>query len=469
MKLRITLLLLFFCVQLLSAQNKIDLKTQSKLSSETGNSVVIGNNTTVGVIKPSGALQYLRSDASNAAFEFATFDVAWGKITSTPTTIGGYGITDYNSLGDARWSLLAHTHTFASLTSKPTTLSGYGITDAYPISGNPSGFLTSFTEADPIYSVSSWFSTTNNSSNWNTAYNNRITSATAPLDITSNVISIPLATSSVDGYLSATDRTNYQTAYTNRITSLTTTGSGAATLISNVLNIPTPSGSSPGGSSTNIQFNNGGIFAGSANLFWDNTNGQLGVLSAGSAALPNIAVGRTDLGFYNSSSDEIGFSSVGTVRYKFSNTAINSVTTGGFTLRRAAGAAATPTYAFQGGVGYGMWLNGTELAFSNNGVKNFSITAANEIHLNDASNTFEYYITPATLAASRILNLPLLTSTDTFVVLNLSQALTNKSINGVTLTTSGSASDFLNAQGNYVSAGGGGGLTYSQIKAINYK
>jgi hypothetical protein len=53
-------------------------------------------------------------------------------------------------------------------------------------------------------------------------------------------ISIPLGTSSVDGYLSATDRTNFQTAYSNRITSLTTTGSGAATLISNVLNIPTP-------------------------------------------------------------------------------------------------------------------------------------------------------------------------------------------------------------------------------------
>lgn len=32
--------------------------------------------------------------------------------------------------------------TFASLTDKPTTLSGYGITNAYPLTGNPSGFLT---------------------------------------------------------------------------------------------------------------------------------------------------------------------------------------------------------------------------------------------------------------------------------------------------------------------------------------
>lgn len=42
---------------------------------------------------------------------------------------------------DALYSLLGHTHTFASLTSKPTTLAGYGITDAYPLTGNPSGFL----------------------------------------------------------------------------------------------------------------------------------------------------------------------------------------------------------------------------------------------------------------------------------------------------------------------------------------
>ena len=32
---------------------------------------------------------------------------------------------------------------FSSLTGKPTTLAGYGITDAYPLSGNPSGFLIS--------------------------------------------------------------------------------------------------------------------------------------------------------------------------------------------------------------------------------------------------------------------------------------------------------------------------------------
>ena len=73
-------------------------------------------------------------------------------------------------------------------------------------------------------------------------------SFSAPLVDTGGVISIPAATTSVDGYLSSTDWTNFNTAYTNRITSLTTTGSsGSSTLISNVLNVPTYTLSGLGG------------------------------------------------------------------------------------------------------------------------------------------------------------------------------------------------------------------------------
>jgi hypothetical protein len=173
-------------------------------------------------------------------------------------------------------------------------------------------------------------------------------SFSAPLVDTGNIISIPAATTSVDGYLSSTDWTNFNTAYTNRITSLTTTGSsgastlssnvlnvptytlvglggqplatnltslsgltyastsfvkmtaagtfaldttsyqgaltltttgtsGAATLIANTLNIPQYAGATVGGVTGNIQYNNGTTFAGSNNLFWDNTNTRLGV------------------------------------------------------------------------------------------------------------------------------------------------------------------------------------------------
>jgi hypothetical protein len=66
---------------------------------------------------------------------------------------------------------------------------------------------------------------------------------------------------------------NYQAPFT-----LTTLGSsGAATFISNVLNIPQYSGGgTPGGSNTQIQFNSSGSFGGSANFIWDGTNVQLG-------------------------------------------------------------------------------------------------------------------------------------------------------------------------------------------------
>jgi hypothetical protein len=59
-----------------------------------------------------------------------------------------------------------------------------------------------------------------------------------------HTLNIPLAasTSVTAGLLSKADYDNFSAAYTNRITSVTTTGaSGAATLVSNVLNIPTPS------------------------------------------------------------------------------------------------------------------------------------------------------------------------------------------------------------------------------------
>ena len=60
-----------------------------------------------------------------------------------------------------------------------------------------------------------------NSANWNTAYSLRLTSATSPLSITSNVISIAQATTGTSGYLTFTDWNtfnNKQDALTNPVT-----------------------------------------------------------------------------------------------------------------------------------------------------------------------------------------------------------------------------------------------------------
>ena len=49
---------------------------------------------------------------------YIVYPKAFSDLTSTPTTIAGYGITD------------AFDGAFGSLSGKPTTVAGYGITDA---------------------------------------------------------------------------------------------------------------------------------------------------------------------------------------------------------------------------------------------------------------------------------------------------------------------------------------------------
>lgn len=78
----------------------------------------------------------------------------WTDILGIPTTLSGYGITDAYPLSSNPSGFISFVpaQTFTSLLSKPTTLSGYGITDAYS-SSNPSGYISSFTETDPIWTA----------------------------------------------------------------------------------------------------------------------------------------------------------------------------------------------------------------------------------------------------------------------------------------------------------------------------
>ncbi|WP_421977814.1 hypothetical protein [Roseivirga seohaensis] len=57
--------------------------------------------------------------------EALSFNSANGVLTAGRTG----GLPDITTSLDGRYSLLSHSHTFASLTDKPTTIAGYGITD----------------------------------------------------------------------------------------------------------------------------------------------------------------------------------------------------------------------------------------------------------------------------------------------------------------------------------------------------
>lgn len=62
----------------------------------------------------------------------------------------------------------SQTYSFNNLTSKPTTLAGYGITNAYPLSGNPSGFLTGVTYTNVVNALSFTPYNSTNPSNYTT-------------------------------------------------------------------------------------------------------------------------------------------------------------------------------------------------------------------------------------------------------------------------------------------------------------
>lgn len=97
---------------------------------------------------------YLKSADAEKTYSKLGHTHAFSEITGKPTTLAGYGVTDgvntvtLSGSGNAvtsasidghtltltkgsTFSLSGHTHTFASLTSKPSTIAGYGITDAY--------------------------------------------------------------------------------------------------------------------------------------------------------------------------------------------------------------------------------------------------------------------------------------------------------------------------------------------------
>jgi len=74
--------------------------------------------------------------------------ISYSPTSSEITTSLGY--TPYNSTNPNGYISSVPSQSFSSLTGKPTTILGYGITDAYPLSGNPSNFLTGITSGQIV-------------------------------------------------------------------------------------------------------------------------------------------------------------------------------------------------------------------------------------------------------------------------------------------------------------------------------
>lgn len=172
-----------------------------------------------------------------------------GQITTA------LGFTPYNSTNPNGYISSVPAQSFGSLTGRPTTLSGYGIVDAYPLSGNPSGFLTSFTETDPQFDTK--FATKNTggltegsnlyytATRFNAAFSGKSTTDLLEgtnLYWTSARFNTAFSGKNTDGLAEGATNLYYSNTRARAAISLTTTGTGAATYnnTTGALNIPTP-------------------------------------------------------------------------------------------------------------------------------------------------------------------------------------------------------------------------------------
>ena len=139
----------------------------------------------------------ITSIANGNILQYSSADSLWHNVAGTTTNI-------------AEGTNLYYTDTRARA-SISTTATGLTYTSGTGVLSLTAGYV---------------IPTTTSATEWDTAYTNRITSATSPLSITSNVISIAQATTSTSGYLSSTDWTtfnNKQSTITNPVTGTGTT------------------------------------------------------------------------------------------------------------------------------------------------------------------------------------------------------------------------------------------------------
>ena len=142
-----------------------------------------------------GALYFNTTDDVMKVYEGSTWVAAYASLSGA--LIATNNLSDLNNAATARTNLglgtaattastdyaaASHTHTLSQITDAGTaaaaattdfaTAAQGANADTAFVWGNHAlaGYLTSYTETDPVYVASSWYSTTNNSANWDTAY-----------------------------------------------------------------------------------------------------------------------------------------------------------------------------------------------------------------------------------------------------------------------------------------------------------
>ena len=188
----------------------------------------------------------ITSIANGNILQYSSADSLWHNVAGTTTNIAeGTNLYYTDTRARASLSFAAGSGAYNSTsgvitipTNNTQITNGSNYITLTSLSSSATGLT--YTNTTGAFSLTAGYviPTTTSATEWDTAYTNRITSATSPLSIASNVISIAQATTSTNGYLSSTDWTTFNSKQ-GTITLTTTGSSGAATLISNTLNIPT--------------------------------------------------------------------------------------------------------------------------------------------------------------------------------------------------------------------------------------
>jgi hypothetical protein len=141
-----------------------------------------------------------KADATNDGY---LDNVDWVTFNSKQAALNGTGLVRMSG------TTVSYDNTLYTPQSRTLTINGV----TFDLSANRSWSIDSMIYPGAGIAVSTgtgWgTSLVDNSTNWNTAYTERISSASAPLSIASNVISISQASGSSNGYLSSSDWTTF--------------------------------------------------------------------------------------------------------------------------------------------------------------------------------------------------------------------------------------------------------------------
>lgn len=221
-------------------------------STSLGGTISVGTVTSVAVSVPTGF-----SISGSPITSSGTIGITFSAGYSLPTTSSqsnwdtAFGWGNHASAGYALNSNIGVTiqgydADLAAIAALAGTSGFLKKTAANTWSLDTNTYLTSYTETDPIYVASSWYTTTNNSSNWNTAFGwgnhasaGYLTSATAattyqPLD--ADLTAIAGLTPTADNFIVGNGTTWTQETPAQARTSL-----GATTVGSNLFTLTNPS------------------------------------------------------------------------------------------------------------------------------------------------------------------------------------------------------------------------------------